>query len=114
MHSHYKRLRIKALSERGKIMAAARWKRDRERREAEMPERLAMLADIEANNLPHREGDLLGTLQWTDQGTGKVRRWQIRIGDRSDRITYTTASGQPAASCGWTHFLTKLRHHLTA
>jgi len=52
MHSNYKRLRIKALSDRGKIMAAARWKRDQERRDAEMPERIAeLLKESEKRNV---------------------------------------------------------------
>ena len=112
MHISRKALKYKALSERGKKMAEARWKRERERRNAEMPERMAVLEEMTVLNLPRSQGDLLGTLQWTDQASGKVRRWQIRLGDRRDRICFVAASGKLSRSCGWSHFLTKLRKHL--
>lgn len=99
-------------SERGRRMAAARWAADRARRDAEEPERLRELAEIEAANLPRRSGDVLGVLQWTDARTGKVRRWTIRIGDRSDRITAETADGRRTGSHGWTWLLEHLRGYL--
>ena len=108
MHSKRKRLMIKALSERGKRMAAARWAKDRERRDAEMPQRMAELKAIEIENLPRKQGDTIGILQWSDFASGKVRRWTIRIGDRRDRITVDDQK----QSHGWTWLLAKLRKHL--
>jgi hypothetical protein len=110
----YTRRKIKALRERGKRMAAARWAKDRARREAEMPDRIRELAEIEIENLPRRQGDALGCLQWTDYRSGKVRRWVLRIGDRSDRFTVEIPGGQPGKSRGWTSLLARLRHHLVA
>jgi hypothetical protein len=62
MHTRHKRLIIKTKSEHGKRMANARWKADRERRDAEMPERIRELALIEAENLPRKQGDPIGSL----------------------------------------------------
>ena len=112
MLGSYTRRRIKALSERGKRMADARWKLDRERRDAEMPERIRELAEIEAQNLPRNRGDALGCLQWTDFRTGKVRRWVVRIGDRADRMTMHSADGRATRSHGWTWILNHLRGFL--
>lgn len=112
MPSNYTRRRIKALSERGKRMAAARWKLDRERRNAEMPERIREMAEIEAQNLPRQQGDCLGCLQWTDFRTGKVRRWVVRIGDRVDRMTLHSPDGRATRSHGWTWIMDHLRGFL--
>ena len=112
MRGNYTRLRINALRERGKRMAAARWKLDRERRNAEMPERIRELAEIAAINLPRKRGDPLGSLQWTDFRTGKVRRWVVRIGDRSDRVTLESPDGRKTESHGWTWALNHLRGFL--
>lgn len=90
-------------------MNRARWDRARQQQEAEMPAIARELALIESENLPHRKGDPLGCLQWHDFRTGQVRRWVIRIGDRSDRIT-VEAPGRPASqSHGWAWLTTKLR-----
>jgi hypothetical protein len=109
MHRRYNRNKAKALSERGRRMAAARWKADRARRDALEPERLRELAEMEVENLPRREGDPLGCLQWTDFSTGKVRRWTIRIGDRADRITLHAPDGRATRSHGWSWVMTRLR-----
>lgn len=90
----------------------ARWDRDRERRDAEQPQRIRELAEIAAANLPHRSGDILGTLQWTDAATGRVRRWTIRIGDRIDQVTASTSDGRRSRSMGWTRLLDALRGYL--
>lgn len=84
-----------------------------ERRMAEMPERIRELAEIEVQNLPRKQGDALGSLQWHDFRTGRVRRWTVRIGDRVDRITVEAPGGQPSKSHGWTWFLAQLRKHLS-
>jgi len=109
MHSRYNRLRIKALSDRGKSMAAARWAKDRIERDAGQAERIAEMRAREIVNLPHNQGDVLGVLQWADFASGKVRRWTIRIGDRRDRITIDDKK----QSHGWTWFVEKLRKHLS-
>jgi hypothetical protein len=71
------------------------------------------LEEIEIQNLPRKQGDALGCLQWADFRTGKVRRWTVRIGDRSDRITVEAPGEHPSKSHGWTWFLTQLRKHLS-
>lgn len=105
----YNRKIAKALSERGRRMANARWQRDRERWDAEEPERLRELAEIEAENLPRRTGDALGCLQWTCFRTGKVRRWTIRIGKRRDQITAHSPDGRATGSHGWSWLFDHLR-----
>lgn len=100
-------------AERGRKMGIASQRLQRERRMADLPERLRELADIEAQNLPRRQGDALGCLQWTDYRTGRVRKWVIRIGNRRDRITVESPGLPPSASHGWTWFLTQLRKHLS-
>ena len=101
------------MSDRGRRMARARWDRDRARRDAEQPERERALAIIEARNLPSRQGDAIGTLQWTDHRTGEVRRWTLRIGDRADRYTVHSPSGQSTTgSHGLTWIFAKLRSRI--
>ena len=99
-------------SESSALANKVRWDRDRAKREAQKPERIRELADIAAQNLPHAPGDILGTLQWTDARTGRVRRWTIRIGDRRDQITAEQPGGKPTRSHGWHWFLTHLRTYL--
>ena len=94
-------------------MARARWAAERARIEALRPEIEARLAEIRAWNLPKAEGDYLGTLQWTEARTGKVRRWVVRIGDRAGRITVEAPGGKKSGSHGWTWFMTKLRSCLS-
>ena len=89
-----------------------RWTLDRERRDAEEPERIREQAEWDVLNLPRKQGDALGCLQWTDFRTGKVRRWTVRIGTRCDRITVEAPGEAPSKSHGWTWFLTQLRKHL--
>jgi hypothetical protein len=109
MQSRYNPNKAKALSERGKRMASVRWEFDRKRRDSEQPVRLRELAEIAAENLPHRQGDPLGCLQWTDFRTGKVIRWVAAIGDRADRVTLRAPSGRLSKSHGWTWILAKVR-----
>lgn len=93
-------------------MANARWKIDRARRDAEMPERIRAMAEIDAENLPRREGDAIGSLQWTDFRTGKVRRWTVKIGDRMDRVTLHSPDGRSTKPSGWTWVMDHLRGFL--
>ncbi len=105
------RRKLLTLSARGKRAAAVRWQRDRERRDAEEPVRMRALAEIEAMNLPRKQGDALGCLQWTDFRTGRVRRWVVRIGNRADRVTLESADRQ-TGSHGWTWVMDHLRGFL--
>lgn len=108
----HKRRRGLYSSEKSAQMNKARWDADRARRDAEMPDRIRELAEIEIQNLPRKQGDILGVMQWTDSRSGKVRRWIVRIGDRSDRITLEFPGGKPSKSQGWATALPKLRSHL--
>ena len=112
MHGSYNRRKAKAASDRGKRMAAARWKIDRQRRDEEMSARIRELAEIKTENFPRKQGDALGCLQWTDFRTGKVRRWIVRIGARSDRVTLETPNGKRTGSHGWTWVMDHLRSYL--
>lgn len=109
MLSSYTRRRINAFRERGRRMADARWKSERERREAEAPEIERHLAEIEALNFPRRKGDTIGCLQWTDYRTGKVTKRIVEIGDRIDRIVIRQPDGTRSRSHGWTWFLDHYR-----
>jgi hypothetical protein len=99
-------------SESSKRANKARWDADRERRDAEMPERIRELAEIETLNFPRKQGDAIGCLEWRDFRTGKVRRWVVRIGDRRDRMTMETPDGRKTQSHGWTYLLNHLRGFL--
>ena len=98
--------------EKSAIMNKARWHADRARRDAEMPDRIRELAEIDAENLPRNTGDALGCLQWTDFSTGRVRRWIIRIGNRRDQITAESPGTAKTESHGWTWFFAQLRKHI--
>jgi len=99
-------------AEKSAQMNRARWNAERQRRELEMPERIREIAEIDAINLPRKQGDALGCLQWTDYRSGKVRKWVVRIGSRRDQITVESPGGKQSASHGFTWFLTQLRKHL--
>lgn len=109
----HKKRKAKYSSEKSAIMNKARWDADRAKRDAEMVERIRELEEIMIQNLPRKKGDALGSLQWHDYRTGKIRRWTIRIGDRLDRITHESPGGTPSRSHGWTWFLNRLRSHIT-
>lgn len=94
-------------------MNKARWDAVRAKQDAEMPERIRELAEIETENLPRKQGDALGCFQWTDFRTGKVRRWTVKIGQRADQITLHSPDGCDTGSHGWTWVMVKLRKHLT-
>lgn len=90
----------------------ARWDADRERRKEGEAERVRELEEIRITNLPRREGDALGCLQWTDFRTGQRRKWIVRIGDRCDRVTLETPDGRKTQSHGWTWIMNHLRGFL--
>ena len=83
-----------------------------ERRMADLPERIREMAEWDAINLPKKQGDALGCLQWHDFRTGKVRRWIVMIGDRCDRITIESPDGRKTGSHGWAWVLDHLRGFL--
>ena len=101
-----KRLRMSAMGKASQRVQSSR-------RMEHMAERLREMAENDVQNLPRKAGDALGCLQWTDFGTGKVRRWTVRIGSRRDRITVEAPGDAPSKSHGWTWFLTQLRKHLS-
>lgn len=97
-------------TERARKMGIASQQAQRERRMECVD--LREQEEIEIINLPRAKGDALGCLTWHDFGTGKVRRWVIRIGDRIDRITVESPGHTASKSHGWTWFLTQLRKKL--
>lgn len=101
-----KRLRFSSMGKASQRIQA-------ERKMADLPERLREMAEWDVQNLPRKQGDALGCLQWHDFQTGKVRRWTVRIGNRIDRITVESPGATPSPSHGWTWFLTQLRKHLS-
>jgi len=109
----HKRRRGKYSRAKALQMNKARWEADRARRDAEEPERIRELAEVEAMNLPRNQGDALGCLQWTDFRTGQVRRWTIRIGNRRDQVTAHTPDGRKTENHGWTWLLAHLRGFLS-
>jgi len=84
----------------------------RAKRDAESPAIERELAEIDAQNLPRNQGDALGYFQFTDIATGRTRRWTVRIGKRTDQITFEMPRSKQTESMGWTQFFTKLRKHL--
>ena len=75
-------------------------------------DRIREIAEIECENLPRKQGDAIGCLQWTDFRTGKVRRWTVKIGERADQITLHSPDGRSTGSHGWTWALNHLRGYL--
>jgi hypothetical protein len=110
---HRTRKFIQAASERGRRMARARWAADRRRRDAEAPERIREIESAAIENLPRKQGDPIGCLQWQDFRTGKITRWTVRIGDRADRFTLHAPDGRATRPHGWTWITTHLRKHFT-
>ncbi len=99
-------------SESSKLANKVRWDNDRARRDELMPERIREMEEIEALNFPRNQGDALGCLQYTDFRTGKIRRWVVKIGDRSDRVTLHAPCGKHTKSHGWTWIMNHLRGYL--
>jgi len=83
-----------------------------ERRIIGIEDRILAMAEIDAQNLPRKQGDAIGSLQWTDFRTGRVRRWTVKIGDRIDRITLHSPDGRKTASHGWSWTMAHLRGFL--
>jgi hypothetical protein len=100
-----KRLRMSAMGKASQQAQAAR-------RMADAPDRIREMAEWDVQNLPRKRGDALGTLQWHDFRSGKVRRWVVRIGDRIDQITLETPDGRKTKSTGWSWALDHLRGFL--
>ena len=100
-----KRLRFSAMGKASQRIQA-------ERRMIDLPERIREMAEWDVQNLPRKQGDAIGCLQWTDFRTGRVRRWTVRIGSRIDQITMESPDGRKTKSTGWTWALTHLRGFL--
>jgi hypothetical protein len=111
--ANYRKQRAERKRLRFSAMGKASQRVQSERRMADMPDRLREMAEWDVQNLPRKQGDALGCLQWTDFRTGKVRRWTVRIGDRADRITVEAPGQSPSPSHGWTWFLTQLRKRIS-
>ena len=99
MHSKRKAM---AASKRGRMMANARWSKDRARL-FEM-ERARVLGEG-----PPKPGDYVGTLQWSG-ADGKIRRYRIRRGARWGQLTIDGIEG--AKNVTW--LLDRLRRHLSS
>lgn len=101
-----KRLRMSAMGKASQKSQAAK------RMELVTPEYIRELREIEIANMPRKQGDALGCLQWHDFRTGKVRRWTVRIGDRVDRVTLHAPDGRTTTSHGWSWVMSHLRGFL--
>lgn len=112
MPGTYNRKKAKALSERQRRRAHIRWKRDRERRDAEEPLRRHEQALADSINLPRHPGDPTHAVQITDLTTGEVFRWVAMIGPRRDQVVFRSHSGTTSKPAGWTWFLDHLRPYL--
>jgi hypothetical protein len=101
---------LKLKSELGRKLARIRWEKDRARRDAEEPARIAAMemARIIGEG-PVEPGQYVGTLQWSDH-TGKVRKWTIRRGDRSGSVMIDGVEGRKTV----TWVLDRLRRHLSS
>ena len=111
--TNYRKQRAERKRLRMSAMGKASQRVQQERRMERMADHTGIEDEWAVINLPQKQGDALGCLQWTDFRSGKVRRWTIRIGDRIDRITVESPGEKPSSSHGWTWFLTKLRKHLS-
>ena len=108
----YRKQRAERKRLRFSAMGKASQRVQSERRMADAQERLREMTEWDVQNLPRKQGDPIGCLQWTDFRTGKVRRWVVRIGNRSDRMTMETPDGRKTQSHGWTYLLNHLRGFL--
>lgn len=106
---HKRRLSL----ERASKMGIASQRAQAEQRMRDAADRIGEQAKWDVLNLPRRQGDALGCLEWHDYRSGRVRRWVVRIGSRRDRITVESPVGPASPSHGWTWFLTQLRKHLS-
>ena len=58
------------------------------------------------------KGDAIGSLQYHDFRTGKIRRWTVLRWDRVDRVILRYPDGRKTKPHGWTWILDHLRGHL--
>lgn len=108
----YRKERMHRKSLRFSAMGKASQRIQSERRMVGMEDRIREMAEWDVQNLPRKQGDALGSLQWTDFRTGRVRRWTVKIGDRIDRITLHAPDGRHTASHGWSWALSHIRGFL--
>ena len=95
-------------SDRARKMALRRWEIDRQERKAGEAERMAEIAA----HPPVRSGDAVGSLEYRDYRTGKVRRWTVLHGERRDQVALRAPDGRRTNSHGWTWILNHLRGFL--
>ena len=109
---NYRQQRKERNRQRFSAMGKASQKAQAGRRLEHMAQRIRERAEWDVWNLPRKQGDALGCLQWTDFRSAKVRRWVVRIGDRMDRMTVHSPDGRCTESHGWTWILVHLRGYL--
>lgn len=101
-----RRYRKKIRESRSKA-AKARWDKDRDRRDAEEPERIR---EMELQRVlgegPAEVGDFLGTLSWHG-ADGIKRKWIVRQGKVRNRIRIDGTKRDH----GWSWLFDKLRKH---
>ena len=68
----------------------------------------AALADLAANP-PLAEGDAIGAIQWTNFKTGKVTRWTVLRGDRTNNYRLRSPDGRVSKPHGMAWILEKVR-----
>jgi hypothetical protein len=75
------------------------------------------MADVTVDDLTDalsipQQGDAIGSLQYRDFRTGKVRRWTVLRGDRADRVVLRSPDGRQTQAHGWTWVMDHLRGYL--
>jgi hypothetical protein len=86
----------------------------RKSQEVQRAQRMAeVTADeiADALEIPH-EGDAVGSFQYHDFRTGKVRRWTVLRGDRADRVMLRYMDGRQTKPHGWTWIMDTMRGHM--
>ena len=87
-------------------MGKASQKMQSERRMAEItPE---VLRDMEVNP-PLTEGDCLGSLTWHNHRSGRITRWGVERGPRSNNYRLRSPDGRKSRPHGMAWLLTKIR-----
>lgn len=72
------------------------------------------MAELDEDSLTDRlaipqKGEAVGCFQYHCYRTGKVRRWVVLRGDRSDRVMLRSPDGRQTKSHGWTWIMDHLR-----
>jgi hypothetical protein len=91
--------RFSAMGKKSQEVQRARWEADADPQE---------LADLAANP-PLVEGDAIGAIQWTNFRTGKVTRWTVLRGDRTNNYRLRSPDGRESKPHGMAWILEKVR-----